>query len=60
LISKNFILFLLKINEDYYYFRICDEDEEIPLHQRIQRSRPALYPNTITDTKPNPIYDIDE
>ncbi|CAF1119590.1 unnamed protein product [Adineta steineri] len=40
--------------------QICDEDEEVPLHQRIKRSRPALYPNSMTDTKPNPIYDIDE
>ncbi len=45
----------------FFNFRICDEDEEIPLHQRIQRSRPALYPNSITeDTKPQSVYDIDE
>ena len=40
--------------------RVCDEDEDVPLHQRITRSRPVVYPETIADAKPNPIYDIDE
>ncbi len=62
MISKNFI-FCNKNKIDKYLFksiRICDEDEEVPLHQRIQRSRPAFYPNLNTDTKLNPTYDIDE
>jgi len=43
--------------------QICDEDEEVPLHQRIQRSRPTICPNFTgndDDTKPAPVYDIDE
>lgn len=42
------------------HFRVCDDDEDIPLHQRIQRARPALYPNLAEDTKPKPVYPIDE
>ncbi|CAF4336056.1 unnamed protein product [Rotaria sp. Silwood2] len=49
-----------KFTLDYIIDEICDEDEEIPLHQRIQRSRPAFYPDSNTDTKPKPVYDIDE
>ncbi|CAF1129204.1 unnamed protein product [Adineta ricciae] len=40
--------------------QICDDDEEVPLHQRITRLRPVFYPETIADVKPNPVYDIDE
>lgn len=46
--------------EFVFFIRICDEDEEISLHQRIQRSRPAIYPSGLADTKPTPVYDIDE
>ncbi|CAF3513878.1 unnamed protein product [Rotaria sp. Silwood1] len=49
-----------KFTLDSIIDEICDEDEEIPLHQRIQRSRPAFYPDSNTDTKPTPVYDIDE
>ena len=40
--------------------RICDEEEETPLHLRVNRSRSVPYPNSDTDTKIKPIYNIDE
>ncbi|CAF2145043.1 unnamed protein product [Rotaria magnacalcarata] len=49
-----------KFTLDYIIDEICDEDEEIPLHQRIEHSRPAFYPDPTMDTKPQPVYDIDE
>ncbi|CAF3854357.1 unnamed protein product [Rotaria sordida] len=39
---------------------ICDEEEEISLHLRIKQTRSIPYPNLTTDTKPKPIYNIDE
>ena len=40
--------------------RVCDEEEEIPLGQRIKYTRPVLHPEPEEDTKPKPIYPIDE
>jgi hypothetical protein len=40
--------------------RICDEEEEIPLHLRVTRSRSVPYPNSAADTKSKPTYNIDE
>ena len=40
--------------------RVCDEEEEIPLGQRIQYTRPVLEPDPEEETKPKPIYPIDE
>jgi hypothetical protein len=40
--------------------RICDEEEEIPLHQRVKHIRSTPYPNSISDTKIKPIDNIDE
>jgi hypothetical protein len=42
--------------------RICDEEEEIPLHQRVKHIRSTPYPNSNSnsDTKIKPIDNIDE
>ncbi|CAF2913796.1 unnamed protein product [Rotaria sp. Silwood2] len=38
---------------------ICDEEEEIPLHLRVKHMQSVPYSSN-TDTKPKPIYNIDE
>ena len=40
--------------------RICDEEEEIPLHLRIKNHRSKPYPTSTTDTDTKPTYNIDE
>ncbi|CAF3351676.1 unnamed protein product [Rotaria socialis] len=39
---------------------ICDEEEEIPLHLRVKHMRSTQHLNVLPDTKPKPIYNIDE
>lgn len=41
--------------------RICDEeDEDLPLHQRLQRPRPSFYGQIPSSTKTDTDYSIDE
>jgi hypothetical protein len=40
--------------------RICDEEEEIPLHLRIKRTRSIPYTNSTSNTNTKPVYNIDE
>ncbi|CAF1070651.1 unnamed protein product [Rotaria sp. Silwood1] len=49
-----------KSTVDMIIDEICDEEEEIPLHLRIKHTRSDPYLNIDTDTKPKPIYNIDE
>ena len=65
LISKNLTLVYLyrfvKFEIFLFYLtRICDEEEEIPLHLRIKHTRSNTYPSLIPETNNTPTYNIDE
>lgn len=40
--------------------RICDEEEDIPLHLRVKPTRSVPYPNSMIEEQTKPAYNIDE
>jgi len=61
LMSKN--VFSINYTLNLFVFsiiRICDEEEDIPLHLRVKRTRSVPYTNPVPDTKTKPPPNIDE